>query len=306
MDREFLINEIKRLKQQRKAVIVAHSYQNEEIQDLADVVGDSYALSKYCATQNDAEVIVFCGVHFMAESAKILSPAKTVLLPELNAGCPMADMVDKEGLAELKEKHPEATVLCYINTTAEVKALCDVCCTSSNAVNIVQKIKSKEIIFVPDKNLSRNIAIKVPDSKIILWEGYCPVHNGITCEMVIRARDEHPDAILLMHPECPPEVCELAEFVGSTKQIIEYATASSKKEFIIGTEKGMMYPLQKKNPYKKFYLLDNTLVCETMKITSIESVYKALTENVNEIKLSAEIIEKAKGSLEKMLELAGE
>jgi len=303
MNRKTLIDEIKRLKTERKAVIVAHSYQNEDIQAIADVTGDSYALSKYCADMKEAEVIVFCGVHFMAESAKILSPLKTVLLPEIKAGCPMADMVDRQGLIAKKKEHPNATVLCYINSTAEVKAECDVCCTSSNAVDIVKKIETEEILFVPDKNLSRYVAAQVPEKKIVLWEGFCPVHNSINPEIVREMKDKHPEAKLLIHPECTPEICEFADYIGSTKQIIDYAKESPYKEFIIGTEMGVMSILERENPDKMFHLLDSCLVCKDMKITTLESVYNALKNNTHEIVLDREVMDKARGSLERMLEL---
>ena len=296
--------EIERLKKERNAVIVAHSYQNGEIQELADIVGDSYALSKYCASAVE-DVIVFCGVHFMAESAKILSPEKTVLLPELRAGCPMADMVDAASLIEKKKQHPDATVLCYINSSAEVKAECDVCCTSSNALSIVRNIESDKILFVPDKNLSKYVAAKVPEKEIIYWEGFCPTHNRIKPESVMKSRGNHPGAQVLVHPECTPEVCNLADFVGSTKEIIDYAGASNEKEFIIGTEMGVMYILNKNNPDKKFHLLDNNLICPNMKLTTKQSLYNALKENMYEITLDEDIILKAKKPLEEMLRLAG-
>lgn len=298
-----LISKINRLKEDRNAVIVAHSYQNDDIQEIADIVGDSYALSKYCS-QTDKDVIVFCGVHFMAESAKILSPDKTVLLPEKLAGCPMADMVTAEALREEKKKYPNAVTVCYINSSAEVKAECDVCCTSSNAVNIIRKINEKDILFVPDMNLSRYVQKQCPEKNIILWNGYCPTHNKIKPEDVLKVRELHPDALFLVHPECTPEVCELADYVGSTKQIIDYAGTSDSKKFIIGTEMGVMYALRKNNPDKEFFLLSPGMICPNMKKTSLESVYKALSENIYEINLDKDIIDRASKSLDKMLELA--
>ena len=241
----------------------------------------------------------------MAESAKILSPEKTVLLPELRAGCPMADMVDAQSLIEEKKRHPGATVLCYINSSAEVKAQCDVCCTSSNAVAIVKKIESDEILFVPDKNLSKYVASKVPEKNIIFWEGYCPTHDRIGPENVMLSKERHPRAQVLIHPECRPEVCALADFVGSTKEIIDYASGSLNKEFIIGTEMGVLYSLRKNNPDKKFYILDPNLVCPNMKVITKESVYNSLKENIYEIRLSGDIIEGAKKPLENMLRLTG-
>lgn len=304
MERAELIAEIKRLKKERNAVIVAHSYQLAEIQELADLVGDSYALSAYCANQTDADVIVFCGVHFMAESAKILSPSKTVLLPEVTAGCPMADMVTLEALKEAKKQHPNATVVCYINSTAAVKAECDVCCTSSNAVKIVKALDAEEILFVPDKNLSRYVATQVPEKKIILWEGFCPSHNRMTVDDVKKAKEAHPQALFLVHPECTPDVCAMADYVGSTKQIIDYVRESTAKAFIIGTELGVMYALETQNPDKQFFPLHTELLCPNMKKTTLESVYLALSENKYEITLENDVIRKAKGSLENMLTLA--
>lgn len=304
MERAELIAEIKRLKKEKNAVIVAHSYQLDEIQELADLVGDSYALSAYCAKQTDADVIVFCGVHFMAESAKILSPNKTVLLPEVTAGCPMADMVTPEALREAKKQHPNATVVCYINSTAAVKAECDVCCTSSNAVKIVKALDTEEILFVPDKNLSRYVATQVPEKTIHLWEGFCPSHNAMTEEDVKRAKEEHPNAVFLVHPECTPEVCAMADYIGSTKQIIDYVKESRLEEFLIGTELGVMYALETQNPGKKFFPLHTELVCSNMKKTTLESVYLALSENRYEITLDEDVIQRAKGSLENMLQLA--
>src|SRR4030042_1674859 len=247
MDKKALTKDILALKQERNAVIVAHNYQIDDVQGVADVIGDSFALSKYCASVPQ-DVIVFCGVHFMAESAKILSSQKTVLLPEINAGCPMADMVTAEGLRALKRDHPHAAVVCYINTSAAVKAESDICCTSSNAVKVIQSLAEEEIIFVPDKNLGNYIAKKVPGKRMIIWDGYCVTHHRVTLEDVQKAKKAHPDAVLLVHPECRPEVVELADFVGSTRQIIDFAAVSKEKKFIIGTEMGVLYSLQRNNP----------------------------------------------------------
>lgn len=296
--------EISDLKKKRNAVIVAHSYQLDEVQEVADMVGDSYALSKYCATSN-ADVIVFCGVHFMAESAKTLSPEKTVILPEIDAGCPMADMVTAEGLREMKKKYPGAVVVCYINSSAEVKAECDVCCTSSNAVNIIKSIKEKDIIFVPDKNLGSYVAAQVPEKNIILWEGFCPTHHRIKAQDVIEAKKLHSDALLLVHPECQPDIVEMADYVGSTKQIIDYANSSSAEKFIIGTEVGVLYKLKKDNPNKTFYLLSPGLVCPNMKKTTLKSVHTALSEMKYIIELDEDIRLKSKTCLDRMLQIGG-
>ena len=303
MDNQDLKNKINILKEKHDAVIVAHNYQIDEVQEIADLVGDSFALSKYCA-ESPKQTIVFCGVHFMAESAKILSPEKTVLLPEIDAGCPMADMVTAESLREKKKQYPDAAVVCYINSTAEVKAESDVCCTSSNAVKIVRAMPQKRILFVPDQNLGNYVSKQVPEKQFIFWSGFCVTHHRIKPEDVIKAKQLHPDAILLIHPECRPEVVELADFVGSTKQIIDFAAASKAEKFIIGTEMGIMYKLKKDSPEKKFYLLSSGLICPNMKKTSLQSVYDSLNEMKYKMQIEENIRIKAIKSLDKMLELA--
>lgn len=295
-----MLNEIKRMKEEKNAVIVAHNYQIDEVQELADVVGDSFRLSQYCANTN-ADVVVFCGVHFMAESAKILSPEKTVLLPEIDAGCPMADMVTAEALIEEKKKHPNATVVCYINTSAAVKAECDICCTSSNALKIVKSIPNNEIIFAPDQNLGEFVAKQVPEKKFHIWKGYCITHHRVGKNDVEKAKSIHPDALVLAHPECRQEVLDLADFVGSTAQIIEFAKNNSHDKYLIATEMGILHKLKKDNPEKTFYLLTQGLVCPNMKKTTVESVYNALKYNRYEINLDKEVIERARKSLEAML-----
>jgi quinolinate synthase len=302
-DSKALAKKIQALKKEKNALIVAHNYQIDAVQEIADVVGDSFALSKYCATAPQA-VIVFCGVHFMAESAKILSPQKTVLLPELTAGCPMADMVTAADVQELKRRYPRAAAVCYINTSAAVKAECDICCTSSNAVNVIQSLKEEEIIFVPDKNLGNYIARQVPEKKMIIWDGFCVTHHRVTVEEVTRVREAHPDALVLVHPECRPEVVALANFVGSTKQIIDFATASAEKKFIIGTEMGVLYRLKKDNPGKIFYLLSPGLICPNMKKTTLKSVYNALSRMQYPIEVAEEILIKARSALERMLQVS--
>jgi quinolinate synthase len=302
MNKQEMIEQIAELKKQRDAVIVAHNYQIDDVQDIADIVGDSFALSRYCAS-SPHKVIVFCGVHFMAESAKLLSPEKTVLLPEIDAGCPMAEMVTAEALREEKKKHPNAAVVCYINSTAEVKAESDICCTSSNALKVIGSIKQEEIIFVPDCNLGNYVAKMVPEKSIILWKGFCATHHKIKPDDVKKVRELHPDALLLVHPECKPEVVELADFAGSTKQIIEYASSSSNKKFIIGTEMGVLYKLKKDNPEKQFYLLSPGLMCPNMKKTSLESVYKALRDMEHNIELDDQLIKKARLPLDRMLQV---
>jgi quinolinate synthase len=302
VDKKELTRNILELKERRNAVIVAHNYQIDDVQAIADVIGDSFALSKYCAS-SPRDVIVFCGVHFMAESAKILSPQKTVLLAEIHAGCPMADMVNVEDLRALKRYHPDAAVVCYINTSAAVKAECDICCTSSNAVKVIQSLAEEEIIFVPDKNLGNYIAKKVPEKRMIIWDGFCVTHHRVTLEEVRKAKEAHPDALILVHPECRPEVIEQADFVGSTRQIIDFAAASKERKFIIGTEMGVLYSLKKGNPEKTFYLLSQGLICPNMKKTRLESVYNALKEMQYGIELEEEIIIKARTTLERMLKV---
>lgn len=302
MDKQTLINNIEKMKKEQNAVIVAHSYQVDDVQEIADVVGDSFALSQYCAS-NTADTIVFCGVHFMAESAKILSPEKTVLLPEINAGCPMADMVTADTLKEVKKKYPEAAVVCYINSSAEVKAECDICCTSSNALSVINSIDKKDILFVPDKNLGSYVAKMVPEKNIIFWEGYCITHHKIKIKEVLASKELHPDALLLVHPECQPEIQELADFVGSTKQIIDFAKNSEQDKFIIGTEMGVLYQLKKDSPHKTFYMMSTGLICPNMKKTSLQSVHDALAFKRYEINLDEDIRERASHCLNRMLQV---
>jgi quinolinate synthase len=299
MDKKELVKRITELKEEKNAVIVAHNYQLDEVQEAADIVGDSFALSEYCA-QCDKDVIVFCGVHFMAESAKILSPEKTVLLPEIDAGCPMADMVTAEALREEKKRHPEAAVVCYINSSAEVKAESDICCTSSNAVDVIKSLKEKEILFVPDKNLGGYISRKVPEKHIILWDGFCITHHRVTVDEVKEIKRLHPDAKLLIHPECRPEVVEQADFVGSTKQIIEYASKSESDKLIIGTEMGVLCRIKKDNPHKTFYMMSQGMVCPNMKKTTLKSIYESLREMKYNIELDEEVRVKAKKALDRM------
>ncbi|MDD4494862.1 MAG: quinolinate synthase NadA [Eubacteriales bacterium] len=297
-----LVRRINELRRDRNAVIVAHYYQVDAVQEIADMVGDSFALAKYCAA-SDKPVIVFCGVHFMAESAYILSPNKTVLLPSIDAGCPMADMADAESLRTLKAEHPDAAVVSYINTSAEVKAESDVCVTSSNAVKIVKSLAQSEIIFVPDQNLGGYVAKQVPEKKFYHWQGFCITHHRLGTADVERVRNAMPGALLLVHPEVKAEVADLADFVGSTKQIIEYATQSKDETFIIGTEMGVMYELKKRNPDKKFYLLAPGLMCRNMKKTLLRNVYDALNEMKYSITVEEDIRTKAQKSLDRMLEL---
>ena len=295
-----LVEKIQRLKKQRNAVILAHFYQPPEIQDMADLVGDSFELSKR-ARDTDADVIVFCGVLFMGESAKILSPEKTVLLPVLGAGCPMADMVTAEDVEKLRSEHPGAVVMTYINSSARVKAASDICCTSSNAVRLAKALPADEIIFVPDRNLGAYAAKAVPEKRFILFSGYCPVHNDITVGDIARARSDHPGVTLLVHPECPIPVSDAADFVGSTSQILDYARTSTEKEFVIGTESGILHMLKKQNPDKAFHMLAPDFICADMKKATLADVADSLEHMRYQVELDEATIQGALGSLGRML-----
>lgn len=296
-----LAEEVEALKKERKAVILAHYYQKPEIQDIADFVGDSLQLSQWAAN-TDAEVIVFCGVHFMAESAAILSPNKIVLLPDPNAGCPMADMVDAEGLRAYKKRVPGVQVVCYVNSSAEVKAESDICCTSSNAVRIVQSLQGKDILFVPDENLGRYVAQSLGRS-LQLWPGYCKTHARLTKEDILKAEAEHPLAKIIVHPECREDVCQEAHYVGSTAGLIAYAQNSENREFIVGTESGIMHRLHQVCPDKEFYLASERLVCPNMKLTTLAKVRDALKTLSPRITVKEEIRVRAKEALDRMLAL---
>ncbi|KNF07016.1 quinolinate synthase A [Gottschalkia purinilytica] len=303
MEHTSIKNEIEKLKKEKNAIILAHNYQIPEIQEIADIVGDSLKLSQEAA-KIDADIIVLSGVRFMAESAKILSPSKKVLLPAYDAGCPMADMIDVEKLREFKDNHPGIPVICYVNSSAEVKAECDVCCTSSNALKIVKNLDEDKVLFVPDRNLGDYIQKQVKDKEIISFNGFCVTHNRIKISEVESIRKKYQDAVILVHPECSPEIVEMADFVGSTSQIINYAKESSEKTFIIGTEMGVMHKLEKDNKDKTFYLLSQSLVCPNMKKTRLEDIYYALKEEQYEINIDEEIRIKAEKSLNRMLELS--
>ena len=298
-----IVDKIKKLKKEKNAVILVHNYQLPEIHDIADFVGDSLGLSIQAA-KTDADVIVFCGVHFMAETAKILSPQKTVLLPDKNAGCPMADMIDAESLRALKAEHPQAVALCYVNTSAAVKAECDYCCTSANAEKMVRHIltEHQEIIFVPDKYLAQFVSSQV-GRNFILWNGYCPTHAGIIPEHIIRARQLHPQAKVIVHPECSPELTALADIVTSTEGMCKYVKNTAETEFIIGTEIGIIYRMQKENPGKNFYPASDKAVCPNMKRTTLEKVLWSLTDMTYEITVPQEIMDKARLSIERMLKI---
>ncbi|MFA5102507.1 MAG: quinolinate synthase NadA [Candidatus Thermoplasmatota archaeon] len=299
--RKSIQQQIKQLKKKHNAVILAHNYQNPEIQDIADFVGDSLDLS-LTATKTTANVIVFCGVDFMAESAKLLNPKKIVILPDRTASCPMAAMVDAESLRWLIKEHPDADVVAYINTTADVKALADICCTSANGVKIVKSRTAKKIIFVPDRNLGLYIQKQIPEKEMILWPGVCRTHHDIKKEDVLLLKQKHPVAEFLVHPECQPEIIELADFAFSTNGMVEHVKTSPKKEFIIGTEKGLCYRLEKENPGKKFYPIPSA-VCPNMKKTTLEKVLKSLETLEPKIQLSKSIMRNARIPLQRMIEL---
>jgi len=302
---EALKKKIEKLKKKRNAVIIVHNYQRDEVQEIADISGDSLALSQ-AAVRTDADVIVFCGVRFMAESASILNPDKMVLLPVEEAGCPLADMITPEKLRAKKKEHPGAAVVCYVNSSAEVKAESDIACTSSNAVEVVRSLKEKEVIFVPDKNLGRYVQTQVPDKNIILWEGFCPTHIRVQEEDVIKTKASHPGAEVIAHPECNPEVLLRSDHICSTGGMFTYVKKSSSREFIIATESGMLYKLQKDNPDKKFYLPTPNLVCANMKLITLGWVAHSLDKLVYEIKVAPNVREKAKMALERMLAVTGE
>lgn len=307
-DRRYIQNlkrRIAELKKERNAVIIVHNYQRDEVQDIADITGDSLGLSK-AAIKIDADVIVFCGVLFMAETASILNPNKKVLLPVKEAGCPLADMVTPKALKALKKKHPGAPVVSYVNTSAAVKAESDICCTSRNAVEIVRSLKEKRIIFSPDKNLGRYVQTQVPDKEIILWEGFCPTHIRVHPDQVLACKELHPEAEFIAHPECNPDVLNLASHITSTGGMLEYVKKSEREEFIIGTEMGMLYRLRQDNPGKKFYLPTNGLLCESMKLTTLGWVAYSLEFMVHEVKVPEDIRKRAQKAVSRMLGISGE
>ena len=299
MTQESLKTAIKSLLRDRNAVLLAHNYMRDEVQEIADITGDSLALSMEAA-KTAADVIVFCGVHFMAESASILAPEKTVLLPRLDAGCPMADMVSVEALKELKAKLPGVPVVTYVNSSAAVKAESDICCTSANAVKVVQSLPEKEIIFAPDRNLGSYVA-GFTDKKFHLWEGYCPTHERLRPEVVRELKQISPDAPFICHPECNPAVVALADHVCSTTGMYDYCRKSSARRFIIGTEAGILWRLRNENPDKEFILASPALVCPNMKLTSLEDVLEALETMAPVVKVPEEIRIPAKRALDRML-----
>lgn len=300
---EDLSNKIEQLKKQKDAVILAHYYVNDEVQAIADYVGDSYYLSKLAVTLPQ-KVIVFCGVSFMGESAKILSPEKTVIMPDARADCPMAHMASADKIEAIREKYKDVAVVCYINSTTEIKTHVDVCVTSSNALKIIRSLPEKNIYFVPDENLGRYIARLVPEKNFIFNDGFCHVHDEIMIDEVEEAKAAHPNAKVLVHPECTLNVIDLADYVGSTSGIIDYATASEAEGFIICTEIGILYQLKKKNPNKKFYTVNSMQTCPNMKRITLQKVAYALENRINPVKIDESTRIKAVKSLEKMMELS--
>ena len=296
-----LVKKIKELKEKRNAVILVHNYQRPEVQDIADFTGDSLGLSTE-ASKTNADVIVFCGVYFMAETAKILSPKKTVLIPDPSAGCPMADMITAQDVRTLREQHPKAKVVCYVNTSADVKAECDYCCTSANAVEMLQDgfTDKDEIIFVPDKHLGSYAAFKA-NRNVIFWEGYCPSHAKILPEHIFALKREHPQAKVMAHPECSAAVLKISDAILSTSGMLKYAKESTAKEFIVATEIGMEYPLKVENPTKVFYPATLLASCPNMKKTTLEKVVQSLEKMIYEVTLSNDLIARAKKPIDNML-----
>jgi len=300
MNKKTILKEIIELKKEKKAIILAHNYQIPEVQDIADFVGDSLDLSLK-ATKTDAKNIIFCGVDFMAESAKILNPEKKVILPDKDASCPMAAMVDPEGLKCLIKDNPDAEVVAYINTTAEVKTLADICCTSANGIKIVKNASSKKVIFVPDVNLGSYIQRFVPEKQMILWPGICRTHHNITKEDILVLKNKHPNAEVLVHPECRLEVIDIADKALSTNGMVNHVKGADAKEFIIGTEQGICHRLKKENPGKEFYAIKSS-VCPNMKKINLEKILNSLTTLEPEIQLTSEIMEKARLPLQRMMD----
>jgi len=295
-------DKIRNLLKEKNGILLAHNYQPPEIQDVADLCGDSLELS-IRASKTDADVIVFCGVHFMAETASILSPQKTVLLPRSDAGCPMADMVTPEALKALTDRLPPMPVVTYVNSTAAVKALSTICCTSANAVEVVESLDAEEVLMVPDQNLANYVADRTK-TKIHRWEGYCPIHHSLTPKDVLQAKEAHPEAVFLAHPECPREILALADVIASTSGMVRYAGESDHNEFIIGTEMGLLYPLETKNPEKTFYPASERMICPDMKKISLEDVFRSLETFDGEVKVPEDIRRPALKAVQRMIDLA--
>lgn len=296
-----IVEKIKELKEKHQAVILAHNYQIGEVQDVADFVGDSLELSQQAA-ELDADVIIFCGVHFMAESAAILSPEKTILMPAIDAGCPMADMITGAELKEWKNQYPGRKVVCYVNTSAEVKAECDICCTSSNALKVVESVEGEEILFAPDKNLAAYVA-RFSKKKIIPWDGYCYVHHNIIAKDVREKKEQFPEAEVWVHPECRPEVIDLADKVLSTGKMVKEARITKKTDVLIGTEAGIIHRLKKENPKKNFHPVKELALCSNMKKINLRKVLRSLEEMKYRMEVPLDISRRARGAIEKMVRI---
>ena len=294
--------QILKLKKEKNAVILAHYYAPAEAQEIADYVGDSFYLAKV-AKKSAADIIVFCGVSFMGESAKLLSPDKKVLMPDLRADCPMAHMVAKVKIEEMREKHEDLAVVCYINSTAELKAKSDVCVTSSNAIKIVKALPNKNIFFIPDRNLGSFVAKQVPEKNIIINDGCCPIHAAITKEQLLAEKEKHPNAPILIHPECEPELLEISDFIGSTAELIDHVANSPFNEFIICTEDGVDYKLVTDDPTKKFFYPEPRPCCADMKLNTLENILSVLENENNEVFVDEAVAKKARKPLDRMLEL---
>ncbi len=298
-----ITEKIKKLKEEKNAVILAHYYVRPEVQEIADYIGDSFYLSKVAVGLKE-QTIVFAGVSFMGESAKILNPGKTVLMPDASADCAMAHMADAQIISKMRDTYEDLAVVCYINSTAELKRHSDVCVTSANAVKIVKALPNKNIFFIPDRNLAHHVAEQVPEKNFVYNEGYCPVHEKMQIAEIKEAKRQHPEALILTHPECPEEIRKISDYVGSTSGIIAYAGKSENKEFIICTENGVRYELEKQNPEKRFYFTKTEPVCEDMKTITLEKILQVLENGDNEIHVDDELRRNSKKPLERMLELA--
>ena len=298
-----IVNEIKKLKEEKNAVILAHCYQNIEVDEVADYVGDSLYLSQKAA-ETDADIIVFAGVYFMAQTAKILNPDKKVLLPRMESGCLMADMVNLQQVRDFKSKHPNIPTVCYINSTAEVKTECDICCTSSNALNIVKSLQAPQVLFLPDTYLGKWVESQLDGTEVITYPGYCPTHLRIKPEDIIEMKKKYPNAEVLAHPECHKEVVKLADYVGSTTGIMKHAIESDKKQFIISTEKGVVDRLKRDYPEKEFILIKDNIICPNMKWHTLEDIYNALAKEQHEINVDKDVAPKALKCIDRMLEVS--
>lgn len=293
---------IKDLKKKKKAVILAHYYTEDEIQKIADYIGDSYFLSKK-AKELKEQVIVMCGVYFMGESVKLLNPNKKVIIPDKSADCPMAHMATLKSINEMRKKYEDLSVVCYVNSTVQLKALSDVCVTSANAVDIVKKLPNRNIFFIPDKHLGNFVTSKVPEKNIIINDGYCPIHDRVEVKDIIELKEKYPQVLVMVHPECSQEILELADYIGSTSGIIDFVSKSKNQDFIICTEIGILYELKNKNPNKNFYSPKNKMECLDMKKITLDKIIQVLETEENEIILDLEVAERAKKPLEKMLVL---